>query len=721
MLKLYLRKQKGEVSPLDKNFINTLINNYNINLNEQQLAAVFHTEGPAVILAVPGAGKTTVLVCRTANLILNHKINPKNLLSITFSKASAKDMKKRFMNIFGKHVSENINFSTIHSFAFFLIREYAYLNNIKYTLIEGNNQNFNKIKILKGIYHNVNGSYISDDKLEELLNAIGYIKNTMIDISDIHKFQSLQIKHLEDIFNKYEEYKKKNLLIDFDDMLTLALQILKSNKNMLNKYRNIYRYIQVDEGQDTSKIQNEIINLLAYPNNNLFIVADDDQSIYGFRGACPEDLINFNKKFTNAKTFYMEQNFRSTKNIVSVCNSFIKNNNYRYDKNLFTKNVAKRPVTIVKVKDEITQYEYLIKQLKEINDFSDTAILYRNNISSIILAEKLNRNGIPFYIRDSKLNFFNHWVVNDISDFLKLALDMNNVQSFENIYYKMKGFISKVAMQYVKNNNNSKSVFTKLMSFPNFKHFQLKNISMLNTDFKRLAKKPPYDAIIFIEKQLEYSEHLKKRCKNSKYSYEGIKSILSILKSIALETNSTVGFFARLEHLQNIIIESKNNNYKNAITLSTIHSSKGLEFKNVYMIDLIDGAFPSTSSIESYEMGQPKALEEERRLFYVGMTRAKEVLDLITFNEKNQQRVFYSRFINELEEIIYSSNSVNNPLKDILKVGSEIEHIKIGNGKITAINNNTITINFNYMGEKDFSLSTCIERNLLRPVTQLKH
>ncbi len=694
-------------------FSEMLKHKFNIELNMQQQKAVEHKDGPAIVLAVPGAGKTTVLICRTANLIFNHKIPTENILSITFSKASANDMKKRFIKVFNDIVKRNITFSTIHSFAFNLVREYAYHKKIRYKLIEGSESEFNKISILKSIYHTVNGTYINDDKLEELLNTMGYLKNTMIDINDIYSYTIPQIKNFKQICKQYEDFKRSKNLIDFDDMLTLAFEILKDNPLLLEKYRRKYQYIQVDEGQDTSKIQNKIINLLAYPNNNLFIVADDDQSIYGFRGASPEDLLNFENRFINAKRFYMEENYRSTENIVDVSNSFIKKNTARFNKNLYTKNKSKRPVTIVKVNNELEQYQYLVKEIIKLKNYDDTAILYRNNISSIALAEILNRNDIDFYIRDAKNGFFNHWVVNDIISFVKLSLDIYDIESFENIYYKMKGYISKEAVKHVKNQKNSKDIFTNLLNFSGFKKFQLKNIYLLQKDFKALRKKKPYSALSFIEKELEYGKFLKYRMKDSLYSYESTKLILSILKNISLRSDSIMSFLDRINELQKLIENSKDNRNKNAVTLTTIHSSKGLEFKNVYMVDLIDGEFPTMSSIDSFDMGQPLALEEERRLFYVGMTRAKEVLDLITINEKNEERVFKSRFINELEEIMNGVDNINNPIGDILRVGKQIVHTKFGQGKIKSLNNDTIIIYFPKSGEKQLSLHMCIEKKLL--------
>ncbi|MCR2043251.1 ATP-dependent helicase [Anaerosalibacter massiliensis] len=620
-----------------------------MNFNKQQLRAIRHKNGPALVLAVPGAGKTTVLIHRTYNLIKKYNINSLKILSITFSKSSAKDMKNRFNNIFTELHNIPVKFSTIHSFSYTILREYAYKNNIKYNLIESPKHPQYKNKLLKEIYLDINREYITEEKLEGLINIIGYVKNMMFDINDFVQNNKVDIRNLKEIYNAYEKYKTKNFLIDFDDMLTYTLNILNKDKYLLTKCRNKYDYIQVDEGQDTSKIQMEIIKTLAFPKNNLFIVADDDQSIYGFRGACPDDMLNFQKIYPNAKIFYMEENFRSSNNIVNVCNNFIKQNTLRYNKELFTKNRNIRPIQIVRTETIIDEYEYLVRTFKKYGDLSNTAILYRNNISSLGLIEYLERNSIPFYIRDMKISLFNHWIVKDILAFLNVAYDDTNIFEFEKIYYKTKGYIYKKYINWIKTLSYNISVFDRLLQYPGLREDYKERINELKIDFKRLSKLKPYEAISFIEKDLKYEKYLKENSIKFGYTYDSLKTILFDLKLIAKNTSNIEKFLERLKYLDYISYKSKNK--KNGVTLSTIHSAKGLEFKKVYMIDLIDGDFPTSNSIETFENGQVNLLEEERRLFYVGMTRAKEVLDLITTEYKNEKKVDDSRFLMELESI----------------------------------------------------------------------
>ncbi|QIB27376.1 ATP-dependent helicase [Caloranaerobacter azorensis] len=693
---------------LQDRFFQLINEKFGICLTNQQREAVLHKEGPAIVLAVPGAGKTTVLICRTLNLILNHRINPNNILTITFSKAAASDMKNRFISTFGNILNIKPNFSTIHSFSYSVIRYFSKIKGIKYELLEGNDSKINKNLLLKEIYYKFNKIQINDEKLEDLINTISYIKNMMIKPEDINYFNNFSIKKLYNIFIEYENYKKRAGLIDFDDMLTLSLNILENNPIILMQCRKRYPYIQVDEGQDTSKVQNRLIKLLAYPKNNLFVVADDDQSIYGFRGATPHELLNFKDiDYPDAKIFFMEENFRSTKTIVDISNKFIQLNKIRFKKNLYTKNEEKEPIKIIKLNDEFEQVEYIINQLKKIEDLSNTAVLFRNNISSVGLIDKLERNNIPFYIKDTKkLYIFKHWVFQDIISFLKLSLDNTDMDSFQRIYYKMNGYISKKSVEYIKSTKPKENIFESLINLPELKNFQKRNYIRLKSDFKYLSKLKAYDAISFIENELEYRGFLIDNSRKYGNSFEYSNTIISILKIIAKETNSINEFLARLDSLSKML-ENARFNKNNAVTLSTIHSAKGLEFESVYIIDLIDGEFPSSSSIEALESNIIEPLEEERRIFYVGITRAKRNLNLITINFKNGERVLPSRFVQEIE-------AIEKPLRYDYKVGSTVEHKKFGKGVIKFIDDKNIVIDFEKVGIKQLSTRICVEKNLLK-------
>ncbi|MGO1651575.1 ATP-dependent helicase [Senegalia sp. (in: firmicutes)] len=687
-------------------FFDKLSNNFGIKLNSRQKQAVEHKNGPALVLAVPGAGKTTVLISRTANLILNYNINPQSILSVTFSKASALDMKTRFSKVFGNELARNVRFSTIHSFSYSVIKYYSKINNKKYILIEGKNSPVNKIVLLKKLYMELNNSLPSEEKLDELLNAVGFVKNMLLKEEEFCKYKKLNINNFKKIYAKYESFKKQNNYIDFDDMLSLTIYILENNPLILSNLKDRYQYIQIDEGQDTSRAQHKIIRLLSEPRNNIFIVADDDQSIYGFRGAYPEYLLDFEKIYTNAKKFFMEQNYRSSNNIVDTSNKFITNNTIRYTKNLYTENPDDLPVTIVKFKDEKKQYEYLFEKLK--NNYSNSAILFRNNISTIAIVDGLLKNNIGFFIRDTKLNFFNHWIVRDISSFIKLSYDDTDINNFEKIYYKINGYISKKQINFIKGKDSNKSVFNRLLEFDDLKSYQKSNIKRIRDKFQSLKKLKSNIALDIILYDLEYDEFLRKNSKRYGQSYESIKIIISTLKLISEGLINPALLLDRLDYIKKSLYDNREYS-EEKLRLSTFHSAKGLEFEKVFMVDLIDNEFPTSTSIDEYEMGNKNPLEEERRLFYVGMTRAKKDLKLITYKSRDGEEVYKSRFIEELEKIL-SNDSMG------INSGDKIIHKSFGRGTILDVDRDILTIKFESFGKKKVSLSLSMENNLLEVV-----
>lgn len=405
-----------------------------MQLSEEQKSAVSHLYGPALILAVPGSGKTTVLIHRIYNLVNINKIRPNKILSITFSKASALDMKMRYQQLF--HEDSMVPpFMTIHAFCYEVIRAYSKKANKNYFLIENEATKINKYTLISSIYLNINKNILTEEKLENFFSYAGYIKNMCITPEEFIKNKKIDVENFIDIFYLYEKYKKDNNYIDFDDMLSMAYEILSNDKKILNYYKNKYDFIQVDEGQDTSIIQFKIINLISSPSNNIFIVADDDQSIYGFRGAYPKQLLEFNKMYPNGKVYYLKENYRSSKNIVNASYSFISNNINRYDKDIFTRNPYKSPVKILKFKSILDQYGFIIDEINNNLDKS-MAVLYRNNLSSIGLIYFLTKKNYKFYMRDFKLKFFNHWLLKDIFNFIEFSRKPTDVQLYSKIYYK---------------------------------------------------------------------------------------------------------------------------------------------------------------------------------------------------------------------------------------------------------------------------------------------
>lgn len=517
--------------------------------------------------------------------------------------------------------------------------------NIQYTIIENEKENLNKFNIVKNLYFKINNSQITEEKLDSFISYVGFIKNTMISPIDFINNKKVDFDGFYELFIAYEKHKKDNRLLDFDDMLGLSFELLKTHPKALKYYRNSFDYIQLDEGQDTSKLQYEIIKLLSYPHSNIFVVADDDQSIYGFRGASPDELLNFKKDYPNGEIFFMQDNFRSSKNIVSMSNNFIHQNKNRYAKKITTNNPYIGPIEVVKFKSILDQYSFILNDLKDKDNSS--AILYRNNISALGLLNIFEKNNISFYIRDVRLKFFNHWIVKDILSFMEFSLERNDISLYESSYYKTKGYISKKMIHWLKSKNVKGSLFSQLLKYPGLPEYYKKGIRELELDFKRLSKLSPYLSIEYIMKNLDYGNYLRENSMKFGSTYQSLIEMIFYLKLIAKETTDLISFKERLELLnKELFLSTKNTS---AITLSTIHSAKGLEFDNVYIIDLIDGSFPSANSIEELENHKPALYEEERRLFYVAMTRAKESLHLLSYASIEDKTTEASRFLKELQ------------------------------------------------------------------------
>lgn len=708
----------------------------NIRLNNQQREAVSHTDGPCLVLAVPGGGKTTVLLSRIGYLTKVCGVPSERILSITFSNASADDMKQRVQERFSDFNIES-EFMTIHSLSNKIVKDYDRIHRIRRNLIEVESGfPFTKKSIIKKIYLKHNLDDINDERLDEVISAIGLVHNMMISPSEL---SHLKIPNFSLIFEDYENIKKEQDLIDYDGMLTEAYNILKTDPLILNKYRTRYDYIQVDEAQDNSLIQHEIIKLMAEPNNNIFYVSDDDQSIYGFRGAFPEFLLGIDKIYTNTKRYFMEQNYRSTPQIVDAANQFIKRNKVRYEKNIFTQNNSGNKIDFISVRDGDAQISDLLKRLEKCEKYSEVAILYRTNISSIAIANSLMNHGIPFKIQGFNNYFFKHWIVEDVKRFLEIALNPNDADKLEKIFKKMKAKITGVMIQYAKSNPVTGNIFEDMLKNPNLDQSDLDEILKLKSKFETLAQKVPENAVTYIENGFYYMDYVTYIAEQSGFSLEGMKKIFANIKNIARTNNSIQGLLSQLEVLEEEM-EASVSNYE-GVTLSTIHSSKGLEWDDVFMVDLINGSFPSYQTLDRYKEGTERFLEEERRLFYVAMTRAKKNLHLYRTLNINQQPVEQSVFLTEIDEILFpnkvsnlfsgigSQNTVaatvkpKTPSKRIKRspsivdtkgydVGVKVKHVTFGVGLVRENDGAIVKIAFS-KGLKGLNLDMCVENGLL--------
>ncbi|MFM1524371.1 MULTISPECIES: ATP-dependent helicase [Helcococcus] len=609
-----------------------------MKFSESQLNVINHKEGPALVLAVPGSGKTTVLLARINNLI-NNGINPENILAMTFSKSQAKDMEERYRKIYG---NQNIHFSTIHSFTYGVLRKFSKsLSNFQ--IIE-NSKDYNKYSIVQQIYLHIRKKYMNDEQLESFFRVSSFLKNTLMDYNDYKKMYSSAFNGFEKVYSIYENFKKTKNLLDFDDILIEALKILQTNKYALKFLQNKFEYIQIDEGQDTSYVQLKIISLISQKNNNLFIVADDDQSIYGFRGADSKQLLDFPKVYPNAKIFYMENNYRSSDNIVKFSNLLIKNNKQRYLKIIKSTKDEGEIVDITATKNTKQQIEFVLQNAIEKLKLNETvAILYRNNLSAISFINSIPED-LDFYIKDSKYAFYSNQIIYDIIDIINFSKDQYDLNLFKKIYYKLNLFIKKEFVKQLEFMDENYDVIERLKDVDGMNSFFLEKVYLLSYYMDKLSSLNFYDAILYILRSMDYYEYVKELSRRTSGSIIAFDRIIDTLINISKDVKTVSEFEQKVQFLINK--QKLHSNNSSNLIFSTIHGSKGLEFDNVFMIDLIDKEFPSSySSSVNEELG---ILEEERRLFYVGMTRAKKNLTLVYPKKLYVNDTKPSSFIDEI-------------------------------------------------------------------------
>ena len=612
-----------------------------MKFTSQQVDSIKHFEGPALILAVPGSGKTTVLLNRILNLINNHNIDPSKIISITFSKSQGIDMERRFLAQ-NPEFRGKITFKTIHAFCYEIVRNYMKLKNIKKTLIEGNNE-FNRILILKRVYYQKNYKKLSDEEINDFFSIYDYTKNKMYDFEGYLRKnhfisnRSLMLK----LYNLYDEIKIQNNFMDFNDLLILANEYISTDKKLLKALKNRYKFFQIDEGQDTSTLQFEIIRKIVFPENNVFIVADDDQSIYSFRGASPENLLNFKDIYPNSKIFFMDKNFRSTKNIIKISNKIIQGNKIRYEK--YSKHTTEEnsQIMLFKVKNSTIQARELVKRISEINPNETIGVLYRNNISSLYIADILKNNDIDFFVKENKFDFYSNRILNDVKNILLFSEDTTDLEVFKRIYFKLNAYIKKDFITKLEYKPYNQCVLESLLDLDELNDFYLNKFTSLRNDFKRLKRMKMEDKIDCILYELGYGDYLDNFNEFSNLNYN---LIFDLIKYLSKDLKTFDEFIEKLDNLKELLKNASSS--KSNISISTIHSSKGLEYDNVFIIDLIDGEFPQKSILNSFD---EKLLEEERRLFYVAMTRARKRLFLYTIKERNNLPVEPSIFYNELK------------------------------------------------------------------------
>lgn len=620
---------------------------FSVKLNQQQKEAVQSTKGPVLLLAVPGSGKTTVLVTRLGYMIYCRNIPPESILTVTYTVAATKDMSERFAVRFGEDMAKRLEFRTINGICARIIQYYG--RRIGKTPFELVKDEKATTGMLIRICQDHGMGYPTESDLKNVRTLITYIKNMMLNEEELQKLEEESDIRIAGIYREYCRQMREQKMMDYDDQMLYAYNMLRKDPGVLAYFQNRYPYICVDEAQDTSKIQHAIIALLAAGTGNLFMVGDEDQSIYGFRAAYPEALLSFEKKHPGAKVLLMEENFRSNAKIVEAADKFIQKNTLRHEKHMRAAREAGADIREISLKSRKAQYVYLMKAAQECTtgmagmsgseehrgradaSVTETAVLYRDNECAIPLIDLLERKNIPYRMRNADLSFFTHRTVLDVQNIIRFAMDPKDTELFMQIYYRLKLFFNKKdALRYAQiSQEKDMEVLDAALKYGNLEKYQEDNIRNLKRQMVRILNMPGDEVVNQILTYMGYQDYLKKMGMNA--------NKLETVKLIGSRVESPEKLLERLEELRTIIQE-KVSDKDCPFILSTMHASKGLEYDTVYLLDVMDGilpekvlANPRTASKEELE-----TYEEERRLFYVGVTRAKNQLNVFTTNKPSK-------------------------------------------------------------------------------------
>lgn len=662
-------------------------------LNDRQKEAVNITDGPLLVLAGAGSGKTKVLTTKVAKLIIDNKIDPSNILAITFTNKAAKEMKQRILSMVGD-IGYKIQISTFHSFGLNILKKhYDKLKLSKnFTILDSDDSSI----LIKNILKDMN----SDENYKAIKNIISNNKNALIDSYEYERFVSNDFEELVlEVYRKYENRLIKNNSVDFDDLLMLPIVLFKKHPDILKEYQEQYKYILIDEYQDTNEAQYLLTKMISAKYKNICVVGDDSQSIYSWRGSNYKNILNFEKDYPNCKTVFLEQNYRSTKTIINASNDLIKNNINRKDKNLWTDNEEGIKIEYKRAIDEKDEAYYVVSEINKLLDngskLSDIAILYRTNAQSRNLEDELLLNNIPYKVVGS-VYFYNRKEIKDLMAYLKLIYNKDDDVSLTRIINVPRRKIGKVTIDKLvsKANDLNCSMYDAIDSG---KELEFKEI----IEFLR-ENKDNYTLTNFIDLVLEKTGIIKELEDENTIEAQTRIENLNEFKSIAYQFEEKYGIISLEEFLNEISLVSDITEYKDneAITLMTIHSAKGLEFNNVFIVGLEESIFPHFNSFESND-----SLEEERRLCYVAITRAKKRLWLVNALSRtiygNKVSNKESRFIKEIDSKYFNIKTSNVKVNNVddsieYKVGEHIYFDTYGEGVIVGIKDKILTVAFKH-------------------------
>lgn len=606
-----------------------------MQVDSSQKKAIEHDRGPMLVLAGPGSGKTLVITRRTQWLIEKAGVAPGNILVVTFTRAAAGEMRSRFDRLMGgRHLP--VSFGTFHA-VFFTILKYAYQYKVENILMENE-----KYDILRDIVHRIDVEM--DDEKDFLMNIAGDISRVKGDMMSLEHFYSVNCSKdvFDEIYNEYNKKLKRMRRIDYDDMLLQTWQLFKERPDILLAWQKKYRYILIDEFQDINRIQYEIIRLLAKPENNLFVVGDDDQSIYRFRGAKPEILLGFTKDYPEAKLTILNKNYRSTGAIVNRAAQLIDHNEQRYKKDFKAFREKGEEVLVKAFVKPADQYLKMIREIVDLHEkrgvpWEEIAVIFRTNLQMAGLVEQLMMYNVPFVMKDSVPNIYEHWIAKDIFSYMNLAFGGNRREDYLRIINRPNRYISRAYLDEDPVN------LSNLKDYYENKEWMLERIEQLEYDLYMLASMGPYPAIQYIRHSIGYDAYLKDYA-----AYRGIKAedLLEVLDDLMDKSHAhstwEEWFQAIGQYSETLKLRTRQKFEENeGIRLLTMHGAKGLEYDVVYIPDANDGMTPHKKALTASEQ------EEERRMFYVAMTRAKNDLRVYFTRERYGKQAEMSPFVGE--------------------------------------------------------------------------
>ena len=602
--------------------------------NDSQVKAIHHFNGPCLTLAGPGSGKTAVITERTKNLITEYHVKPSNILVITFTKAAAAEMKNRFFNLMGGE-SYPVTFGTFHA-VYFSILKHAYNYNANNIIREEQ-----KYALMRELVQKHRLEYEDESEfVTSLLGEISIVKNTGVSIEHYYSTNCAE-NVFRRIYSEYHEWLHQRKLIDFDDMLVYTYELFKERKDILSAWQKKFQYILIDEFQDINKIQFDIIKMLAAPENNLFVVGDDDQSIYRFRGARPEIMLHFKDDYPDAAQILLDTNYRSQKNVVEASLNLISYNTERFEKDIHAAWESRDEIEYAVFKSQREEIAKIIWDIQEHiekgGNYKDIAVLFRTNTQPQMLMERLLEYNIPFRMKDSVPNLYEHWIAKDLFAYIKIAMGSRYRSDFLKIMNRPKRYISRDSL------DEETVAFDVWEWFYEDKPWVAERIQRLEYDIQMLSSMSPYAAINYIRRGIGYDEFCVEYADYRRMNVDDLYEILDELQNSAKGFDSYNDWFAHIERYTQELekICRKQNENMESVALATLHSSKGLEYENVYIIDVNEGIMPYKKAVLDNE------IEEERRMFYVGMTRARSNLHLYTVEQHNHREMSASRFIQE--------------------------------------------------------------------------